>query len=92
MSANNGSEEIVAYINNVPNGAFVCRKELLSIPHELSNTTVDHYRRLLTVNGCMKETDKPGRYEKTKDIPKSITYSMMRKFYEIEIQYQRLRQ
>ena len=71
--------KLVTYINSFKEGDLIFRRDLLELiynnPH-LSRTTVDKWRRQLTVCEYLQETDRPGVYKKDwEDIPDWITSS-----------------
>lgn len=61
---------IVEYINNLKDGSFVTRKELLVMTDHSSS--VDVYRRGLTLLGVLEDTDIVGVFKKVKNIPPFI--------------------
>ena len=81
MSRVKGSnfDKLVEHLNSYKAGDEVLRKDLLELiygdPHG-SRTTVDKWRRQLTVCEYLEETEVPGRYRRTgKYIPDWLTSS-----------------
>ena len=81
MSRVKGSnfDKLVIYINSFKEGDLVFRRDLLELiygdPHK-SNTTVDKWRRQLTICEYLEDTDRPGVYRRTHErIPNWITSS-----------------
>ena len=81
MSRVKGSnfDKLVEYLNSYKAGDEVLRKDLLELiygdPHR-SRTTVDKWRRQLTVCKYLEETEMPGRYRRTGQyIPDWLTSS-----------------
>lgn len=81
MSRVKGSnfDKLVEHLNSYKAGDEVLRKDLLKVvygdPHR-SRTTVDKWRRQLTVCEYLEETKVPGRYRRTgKYIPDWLTSS-----------------
>lgn len=81
MSRIKGSnfDKLVEHLNSYKAGDEVFRKDLLELiygdPHR-SRTTVDKWRRQLTVCEYLEETEVPGRYRRTgKYIPDWLTSS-----------------
>lgn len=70
MSRIKGSnfDRLVRYLNTFKEGKFIYRRDLLELiygdPHK-SRTTVDKWRRQLTVCEYLEETDRPGVYCRT---------------------------
>ena len=92
MSRVKGSDfdRLVRYLNTFKEGDFVYRRDLLEHiyhnPHG-SRTTVDKWRRQLTICEYLEETDRPGVYCRTgKHISDWITSSNL----EFEASYQSL--
>ena len=81
MSRVKGSnfDKLVEHLNSYKAGDDVFRKDLLELiygdPHR-SRTTVDKWRRQLTVCMYLEETEVPGRYRRTGQyIPNWLTSS-----------------
>ena len=81
MSRVKGSnfDKLVEHLNSYKAGDEVFRKDLLELiygdPHR-SRTTVDKWRRQLTICEYLEETEVPGRYRRTGQyIPNWLTSS-----------------
>ena len=81
MSRVKGSnfDKLVEHLNSYKAGDEVLRKDLLELiygdPHR-SGTTVDKWRRQLTICKYLEETEVPGRYRRTGQyIPDWLTSS-----------------
>lgn len=82
MSRVKGSnfDKLVKYLNSYEAGDEVFRRDLLELiygdPHGSRPTTVDKWRRQLTVCKYLEETEVPGRYRRTGQyIPDWLTSS-----------------
>ena len=80
-----GFNEIRLICNTHYVGDAITRQELINkVSMNLSHSTIDHYRRMLTVLGYLGENSL-GRYVLLKRIP-NISSSSIRREYDIRIQ------
>lgn len=79
---------MLAYIDTQPLGSTITRPNLLKIVYGRSvypRSTVDKWRRQLTVLGYLKATRTPGVFIKMKEVPGIMTTSWLEEWYSKEL-------
>lgn len=79
---------MLAYLDTKNPGETVLRRDLLNVTYgrseNINRSTVDKWRRQLTVLGYLIDTCKPGLYVKGKNIPRDLTTTQLEKRYTEE--------
>lgn len=74
--------KVKKFINTIENDSKITRKEIMQNLKDVSPTTVDIYRKLLTEANVLLYI-KPGTYKKIQDIPEQLTTTKLLKFLNL---------